>query len=79
MTQTQTDYIPAGIVYVHLQPEEQFLEVPRKNAKTVKRLLDFLNIKLCTAIVVRENTLLTPDLQLYSDDKVLVRKIQSTG
>ncbi len=77
--QENKDYVPASPIYVHLQPEEKHLEIPRHNARTVKRLFDFLGIKLCTAIVVRNETLLTPDLPLFSGDKLLVRKIQSTG
>ncbi len=73
------DYIPANPLKVYLQPEEKLIEIPRRNARTVKRLLDFLNIKECTALVVRDNTLLTPDLALYAGDEILVRKVQSTG
>ncbi len=64
---------------VLLQPEEQVIEIPRKDAKTVQRLLDYLKIKKCTALVVRDNTLLTPDLKLFAGDNLLVRKVQSTG
>ena len=74
-----TNYEEVKPLTIHLQPEEKILELPRKNAKTVKRLLEYLKIKECTAIVVRNNTLLTPDLALYAGDKLLVRKIQSTG
>ncbi len=73
------DYVPAKPLRVYLQPEEKWIEIPRSSAKTVKRLMDFLNIKECTALVVRDNTLLTPDLALYSGDEILVRKVQSTG
>ncbi len=75
----EKSYIPALPITVHLQPEEKIIEIPRYQARTVKRLFDFLGIKLCTAIVVRNETLLTPDLPLFAGDKVLVRKIQSTG
>ncbi len=74
-----SDYVPALPICVHLQPEEQHIEIPRKEAKTVKRLLQHLGIKECTALVVRDNILLTPDLMLYAGDKLLVRKVQSTG
>ncbi len=73
------NYVPALPITVHLQPEEKTIEIPRHQARTVKRLFDFLGIKLCTAIVVRNETLLTHDLPLFSGDKLLVRKIQSTG
>ncbi len=73
------DFVPAKPLKIHLQPEEKHIEIYRREARTVKRLLQFLNIKPQTAIVVRNNTLLTPDLQLFSGDEILVRKIQSTG
>lgn len=75
----EKEYIPVKPIKIHLQPEEKHIEIPRKSAKTVRRLLEFLEIKQCTAIVVRNNTLLTPDLPLFSGDELLVRKIQSTG
>ncbi len=78
-TKEERTYEPAEPIIVHLQPEEKILEIPRHKARTVKRLFDYLGIKLCTAIVVRNETLLTPDLPLFSGDKLLVRKIQSTG
>ncbi len=76
---SESPYQKALPITVLLQPEEKIIEIPRKNAKTVRRLLEFLNIKLCTALVVRNNTLLTPDLTLYAGDSLLVRKVQSTG
>ncbi len=79
MTEDNKEFIPPKPIRVHLQPEEKIIEIPKKSARTVKRLLEFLNIKECTAIVVRNNTLLTPDLPLFNGDELLVRKIQSTG
>ncbi len=73
------DFVPAVPLKIHLQPEEKHIEIHRREARTVKRLLEFLKIKPQTAIVVRNDTLLTPDLQLFSGDELLVRKIQSTG
>ncbi len=73
------DFIPEVLVTVHLQPEEKIREVSRNKVKNVKRLLAFFGIKECTAIVVRDNTLLTPDVPIYAGDKLLVRKIQSAG
>lgn len=79
MQDTTKEFVPEKLVSIHLQPEEKIIEISRNKARNVKRLLAFLGIKECTAIVVREDTLLTPDVPIYAGDSLLVRKIQSTG
>ena len=66
-------------ITVHLQPEEQFLEIPRHKVKTVKRLLLYLGIRECTALVARGRELLTPDRAVEPHDRLLVRKVTSSG
>ncbi len=67
------------VIYVCLQPREEHIEVPRKKAKNVARLLIYLGIKPYTALVARDNVPLTPDVPLYPDQHILVRKVMSSG
>lgn len=64
---------------VLLQPEEEFVEVPRKKAKNVARLLIHLGIRPYTALVARDGIPLTPDQALYPKQYILVRKVMSSG
>lgn len=64
---------------VLLQPEESRLSLPRAKAKNVARLLEALNLRQGTAIVARDGVLLTPDVPLYPGQKLLVRKVMSSG
>lgn len=66
-------------VRVLLQPEEQILEIPRHKIKNVKRLLHYLGIRECTALVARGRELLTPDRSVLPNDDLLVRKVTSSG
>ena len=66
-------------VTIRLQPEEQIIEIPRHKVKTVKRLLLYLGIRECTALVARGRELLTPDRAVLPHDKLLVRKVTSSG
>jgi len=68
-----------AMVTVYLQPTEKTFTVPRVRCKTVARLLQELGLRQTTAIVVRDGTLLTPDVPLYSGQSVLVRKVMSSG
>lgn len=70
---------PPKVVHVLFQPEEQELDVPRHKAKNVERLLDTLGLRKATAIVACGDTLLTPDTPLYPNQRVLVRKVMSSG
>ena len=67
------------MVTVHLQPEERILEIPRHKIKTVKRLLLYLGIRECTALVARDRELLTPDRAVLPHDRLLVGKVTSSG
>ncbi len=73
---TERTYIPP-IISVLLQPEEKEFELPRP--KTVRQLLEALNLREETALVARNGTLLTPDVRIYSGDSLLVRKVTSSG
>ena len=64
-------------VSVLLQPEEKELTLPRP--KTARQLLEALGLRVCTALVAREGELLTPDRAIYSSDRLLVRKVTSSG
>lgn len=67
------------MVTVRLQPEERILEIPRHKIKTVRRLLQYLGIRECTALVARGQELLTPDRAVLPHDTLLVRKVTSSG
>lgn len=71
--------ISVSFVKILLQPEEKILELPRWKVKTVKRLLEELNLTQGTALVARGQELLTPDRGIYSGDEILVRKVTSAG
>jgi len=64
-------------VSVLLQPEDTELTMPRP--KNAQQLLQTLGLRACTALVAREGELLTPDRAIYSGDRLLVRKVISSG
>lgn len=66
-------------ITVRLQPEEKDLTLPRHKVKNVQQLLKVLGIRPCTAIVARGDRLLTPDQPTLPDDRLLVRKVTSSG
>ena len=68
-----------SLIHVILQPEEKEFDLPRVQAKNVGRLLEALHLHQASAIVVREGTLLTHDVQLFPGQSVLVRKVMSSG
>ena len=70
---------PAKVVHVTCQPEETQVDVPRVKAKNVGILLHTLGLRQGTAIVACRDTLLTPDTPLYPNQRVLVRKVMSSG
>ena len=70
---------PAKVVHVTCQPEDQRVDVPRVKAKNVGILLKTLGLRQGTAIVACGDTLLTPDVPLYPNQRVLVRKVMSSG
>ena len=64
-------------VSVFVQPEDKELVLPRP--KNAQQLLNVLGLRSCTALVAREGELLTPDRAIYPDDRLLVRKVTSSG
>jgi len=70
------DYIEP-IINVLLQPEEKQFEMPR--AKTAAQLLQALDLRPETALVIRDGQLLTPDRRIYSGESLTVRKVVSSG
>lgn len=60
-----------------MQPTGGTSVVPRP--KTVRQLLDRLNHLEETALVIRDGTLLTPDLAIQPGDHIIVRSIISHG
>ena len=64
-------------ITVHLQPEEKKIEM--YNPKTAKQLLNKLGLREESAIIIRNNKLLTPDVRIYDKDDILVRKVTSSG
>jgi len=70
---------PPKLVHVHFQPGDRDMDVPRYKAKNVAILLKTLELRPTTAIVACGDTLLTPDVQLFPGQTVLVRKVMSSG
>lgn len=70
-------YPPRKPVTVLLQPEEKLLELPKP--KTARAVLNALGLKECTALVIREQELLTPDRAVAPGDHLIVRKVTSSG
>lgn len=66
-------------ITVILQPEEEQRIIPRRKAKNVKRLLEFLGLRPYTALVIRNEIPLTPDVPLYAEQTIIVRKVMSAG
>lgn len=64
---------------VILQPEEERHIIPRHKAKNVRRLLEFLGLRPYTALVIRNDIPLTPDVPLYAEQTIIVRKVMSAG
>ncbi len=64
-------------VKVLLQPEEKIIEL--RKVKSVRGVLQQLNLPPCTAIVARGKELLTSDRAVYPGDELLVRKVASSG
>ena len=77
MSAQHTSQYPQATVSVFLQPEDQELTLPRP--KTAQQLLKALGLRSCEALVAREGELLTPDRAIYSGDRLLVRKVTSSG
>ncbi len=65
------------MITVLLQPENKEFQLSRP--KTARQLLEALGLREETALVVRNNTLLTPDVRIYGEESLLVRKVTSSG
>ncbi len=70
---------PSPMIHVRYQPEDVRMDVPRHKAKNVGMLLAALNLRPGTAIVACGDRLLTPDIPLYPEQRILVRKVMSSG
>lgn len=70
---------PPRVVHVRYQPEDIRMDIPRYKAKNVGILLATLGLRPGTAIVACGDRLLTPDIPLYPEQNILVRKVMSSG
>lgn len=74
----QKEFIEPTLTVI-LQPEEEKLVIPRHKAKNVARLMEYLGLRPYTALVARNGIPLTPDVPLYPDQTIIVRKVMSAG
>lgn len=74
----QTPFVPTTITVI-IQPEEETIIVPRTKAKNVARLIEYLGLRPYTALVARNGIPLTPDIPLYPEQTIIVRKVMSAG
>lgn len=79
MEQTEQKEFIEPTLTVILQPGEEKRIIPRQKAKNVRRLIEFLGLRPYTAMVIRNNIPLTPDVPLYPEQTVIVRKVMSAG
>ena len=68
---------PPQEITVLLQPANKEFRLPRP--KTVQQLLRKLDIKRGTALVIRDNGLLTDDREILPNDAITVRIVTSSG
>ncbi len=73
----KTDTFKVPTITLTRQPTGGTEVIPRP--KTVRQLLDRLGFLEETALVIRDGTLLTPDLAILPDDHITVRSITSRG
>jgi len=66
-----------AMVSVFLQPEDKEFTLPRP--KNAQQLLKALGLSSGAALVAREGELLTPDRAIYPGERLLVRKVTSSG
>ncbi|WP_092062035.1 ubiquitin family protein [Desulfonauticus submarinus] len=60
-----------------IEPENK--EVELKKIKSVRALLNKLNLYPNQALIIRNKELLTPDEKLFPNDTIIVRKVASRG
>jgi sulfur carrier protein ThiS len=77
MTMKNASHATQATVSVYLQPEEK--EIILTRPKNAQQLLTALGLGSCAALVAREGELLTPDRAVYTGDRLLVRKVISSG
>lgn len=74
--ETRPPYPPAEITVV-MQPGENRFAMRRP--KSVLQLLHKLNIRPGTALIIRDQGLLTPDREILPNDVITVRIVTSSG
>lgn len=74
----QKEFIEPSLTVI-LQPGEEKRIIPRHKAKNVRRLIEFLGLRPYTAMVIRNNIPLTPDVPLSPEQTIIVRKVMSAG
>lgn len=67
----------APTITVRIEPEGKEHIIPR--CKTVWQLLDKFSLGVNSALVIRDNTLLTPDRRINANDTITVRIVTSSG
>ncbi len=74
----ENTFIPPTLTII-MQPEEEQIIIPRSKAKNVARLVEYLGLRPYTALVARDGIPLTPDIPLYPNQTIIVRKVMSAG
>lgn len=64
-------------VTILLQPQEKTIHMDK--VKSVTQLLNRLDIRMGTALVIRDGELLTQDRMLRNGDSIIVRTVVSSG
>ena len=64
-------------ITVHLEPQGKTVCMPRP--KTVWQLMNRLNLKPCSALIIRDGGLLTKDREILPGDEITVRSVVSSG
>ncbi len=64
-------------IRIRVEPQGEVLEFPSLN--TVLQLLNKLGLTATQALVIRQDSLLTPDRKLAQGDEIVVRKVISAG
>jgi sulfur carrier protein len=77
MNEESSTWQPPASITLELEPEGKTVTFPRP--KTVAQLLNKLGVKQCTALVIRDGELLTPDRRIEIDDIITVRGVVSRG
>lgn len=65
------------MITVRIEPDKKILSFERLN--TVLMLQKRLGLRVNDALVIRGDTLLTPDCRIEDGDEIILRKVTSTG